>query len=337
MRNIRAALLFFLALATVGSFSFAAGQVDGAVDRGLTFLAHSWQGDAYDDEYLQFVYPDERLDCPLADCRLTYRLLDAYINLAFLDRAGVPHGPARPQFERGRAVLDAIVPVWRERGLYNVTKDPVAGGVALDTYCIVGLLRQDRAMAEVAAGHLDGDDWLPGNHYEDSQCFRKLADETWCVRLLRFASRPGRRQVPRLARISLGRGRELLEQERPVEFRVNVALHLAYLLNDLNDRSLRDDRDSIQKLLLAAAEEPDVENDLLTQANILEALASSPGVPEPALRPLAERLLRHQEEDGGWHSRVGETNSDLRVFTTMRALLALTKYDQRIDAPAGSR
>jgi hypothetical protein len=325
-----------VALATLGSTFSAAGPVDGAVDRGLAFLARSWQGDAYDDEYLRFVYPDEKLDCPLPDCRLTYRLLDAYINLAFLDRAAVPHGPAQAQFSRGREVLEAIVPEWRERGLYNVKRDPVAGGVALDTYCIVGLLSEDRAMAGVAAAHLDGDDWLPDNHYDDLQSFRKLADETWCVRLLQFASRPGRRQVPRLARAALDRGRELLAQDRPLEFRVNVALHLLYLLNDLDDRSLRGDRDPLEKLLLAAAEDPGIQNDLLSQANILEALASGKDVPEPALRPLAERLLSHQEDDGGWHSMVGETGTGLRVFTTMRALLALTGYERRNDSAVAS-
>ncbi len=189
------------------------------------------------------VYSDEQLDCPLADCRLTYRLLDAYINLAFLDRAGVPHGPARPQFERGRKVLDAIVPAWREAGPLQRHKDPVEGGVALDTYCIVGLLHQDRAMAKVAAGHLDGDDWLPGNHYDDSESFRKLADETWCVRLLRFASRRDRRQVPRLAgspwtgvgTAGAGTARGVPGQRRTAP---------GYLLNDLEDRSLSDDLDS---------------------------------------------------------------------------------------------
>lgn len=336
MRGVCTLPMLLLALAALGPRSLAAGPVEGAVERGLSFLAGAWRDEAYDDEYLRFVYPDERLDCPLRDCRLTYRLLDAYINLAFLDRSGVPRGPAAPQFARGREVLDAIVPAWREQGLYNVKRDPAADGIALDTYCIVGLLHRDRAMADVAAEHLDGDDWLPENHYDDGQSFRKLADETWCVRLLRFASRPGRRQFPRLARVALRRGWDLLEQERPVEFRVNVALHMLYMLDDLDDRSLRDDRNSLQELLLVAAEDPEIEGDMLTQANVLDALASSEDVPVRSLAALADRLLRHQEADGGWHSRIGETGTGLRVFTTMRALLALTRYGERVEAAVAS-
>ena len=88
MRGVRAAPLLLPAVVAFGALSAGAGPVDDAADRGLAFLARSWQGDAYDDAYLAFVYPDEELECPLPDCRLTYRLLDAYINLAFLDQDG---------------------------------------------------------------------------------------------------------------------------------------------------------------------------------------------------------------------------------------------------------
>ena len=332
MRRIPA---FFLLVAVSVSLAPASSSED-AVARGVAFLARSWQGDGYDDEYLRYVYPGERLDCPLPDCRLTYRLIDAYVNLSLLDRAGVPHGPAREQFARAREVLAAIVPLWRERGLYNVRRAPDEEGIALDTYCIVGLLDEDRIMAEVAAAHLDGDDWLPDNHYADEESFRKLADETWCVRLLESASRGGRREVPRLTRLALRRGRALLEEDRPAEFRANVALHLLYLVDDGGGRSLRADRESLRFLLLEFAADPALERDTLTQANILQALASTGDVSRSALKEIAERLLRHQDEDGGWHSRVGETGTGLRVFTTMRALLALAEYG-KIDGPRAAR
>jgi len=333
---MRAAPLFLL-LVAAGASPCLSAPVEEAIDRGMAFLAASWKGDAYDDSYLEYVYTGERLECPLPDCRLTYRLLDAYSNLAFLDRAGVEPGAATEQFARGREVLHALVPVWRGAGLYNVQRDAVDDGIALDTYCIIGLLGRDREMADVVAAHLDGDDWLPAEHYGNAQSFRKLADESWCVRLLRFASRPGRRQVPHLLQVSLQRGRDLLGQERPVEFRVNVALHLLYLLNDLRDKSLRAERRSLHELLLAASADPEMQQDLLTQANILEALAASGDVPRGALQPLADRLLRHQEADGGWHSRVGEAGTGLRVFTTMRALLALVEYGGRSGPPAPRR
>lgn len=327
-----APLCFLLVTASI-SHSPAASPAD-AVAHGVAFLARSFQEAGYDDEYLKHVYPGERLECPLPHCRLTYRLIDAYVNLVFLDREGVPHGPAGEQFARAREVLAAIVPEWRERGLYNVKRDPDGEGIALDTYCIVGLLGEDRAMADLVAAHLDGDDWLPDNHYPDEESFRKLADETWCVRLLESASRAGRRDVPRLTHLSLQRGRALLQEDRPAEFRANVGLHLLYLVDDVGGRSLRAEREFFRNLLLESAADPALRSDSLTQANILQALVSSGGVPKGAVRDIAERLLRHQEEDGGWHSRVGETGTSLRVLTTMRVLLALTQYEKLDESRA---
>ena len=329
-----ASLLFLLVAATI-SPSRAASPAD-AIARGVAFLARSFHVAGYDDEYLRYVYPGERLECPLPDCRLTYRLIDAYVNLALLDRAGVPHGPADEQFGISREVLAAIVPEWRERGLYDVKRDPEGDGIALDTYCIVGLLGRDRAMADVVAAHLDGDDWLPDNHYPDEESFRKLADETWCVRLLDSASRGGRREVPRLTRLALRRGLAFLEEDRPAEVRANVGLHLLYLVDDVGGRSLRADRERLRNLLLEFAADPELRNDSLTQANILQALAFSGDLPKCAVKDIAERLLRHQEEDGGWHSRVEETGTSLRVFTTMRALLALAEYE-KLDEPGARR
>ena len=118
MRGSRIVAAAFLAFAAAAACAGAnAAGLDRAEERGLAFLERAWRGDAYDDDYLAYVYPGERLDCPLPDCRLTYRLLDAYINLVFLERAGVSPGPAAAQFERAREVLDALAPSWRRAGL----------------------------------------------------------------------------------------------------------------------------------------------------------------------------------------------------------------------------
>jgi len=293
--------------------------------RGLGYLADAWQGDAYDDAYLQYVYADEQLECPLAGCRLTYRLLDAYINLAFLDQAGLAHGPARAQFLRGREVLDAIVPLWREQRLYNVTRAPQKGGIALDTYCIVGLLYEDSAMARVVAGHLDGDGWLAEDYYDPPQSFRKLADETWCVGLLAVAG-DDPALAGKLVRVLVTRARDRLGEPLSAEARVNIALHLVYLLMRAEDPTFEEALAYFIDQLDHSARDPALESDLLTQANILEALARSGRVERTRLSAFAKILVANQEPDGGWHSRIGEQGSSLRVFTSLRALLALKRY-----------
>ena len=329
------ALAFWVACASIGLSQAASELEDSVADsivRGLGYLADAWQGDAYDDAYLQYVYTDEQLECPLADCQLTYRLLDAYINLAFLDQADLAHGPAKEQFLRGREVLGAIVPVWREQRLYNVTRDPHEGGLALDTYCIVGLLHEDAAMARVVAEHLNGEDWLAEDFYDPAQSYRKLADETWCVALLAVAGEDSD-LVDRLVRLSVKRARDRLGEPLDAEVRANIVLHVVYLLTRVADPSLDDELDYFIEQLDRAERDPALEGDLLTQANILEALARSGRVKIAQLGEMAKVLLTNQEIDGGWHSRIGEQGSAFRVFTSLRALLALKRYEDLTARP----
>ena len=321
--------LFLVLLLVSWGGSVPASPVGDSVQRGQAFLAAAWDGEGYDDDYLRFVYPGERLECPLADCRLTYRLLDAFINLSFLDRAPLGPGPTDEQIARARAVLNGLLPAWRARGLYNVVHQPDPDGIALDTYCITGLLHEDRAMADIVAGHLDGDGWLAEDYYEEHENFRKLADESWCVRLLRFASPAGRSRVRPLARLIVDQAEQFLEASQRPEQRINVALHVVYLLRDLGDPRFDPDLLRTLAVLEQAAGDPRVESDLLTQANLLEALSGVPQADEHLLGIVAERLTRNQQPDGGWYSRIGESGSSLRVFTTMRAVLALSRYERR--------
>jgi hypothetical protein len=334
--NRRWVLALLVVVASIGLSSADSQPGEPVADplaRGLGYLADAWQGDAYDDAYLQYVYTEEKLACPLADCQLTYRLLDAYINLAFLDQADVAPGPAKEQFLRGREVLGAIVPLWRQQGIYNVTRTPQEGGIALDTYCIVGLLHEDATMARVVAGHLDGEDWLAEDFYDPAQSFRKLADETWCVALLAVAGEDPV-LVDKLVRLSVTRARGRLGESLSAEVRANIALHLVYLLTRVGDPTLDEELVYFIEQLDRSAQDPALESDLLSQANILEALARSGRVKSERLDEIAKMLLANQESDGGWHSRVGEQGSALRVFTSLRALLALKRYE---DLPAGVR
>lgn len=328
IRHRVARLLFIVTLVGWGGSAWAL-PIGSSVEHGQEFLAAAWDGEGYDDEYLQFVYPGERLECPLPDCRLTYRLLDAFINLSLLERAGLENGPMTAQIARGRAVLEGLLPGWRETGVYNVVRRPDPDGIALDTYCIAGLLHEDQAMADVVSGHLGSDGWLAEDYYEKHESFRRLADESWCVRLLRFASPPGRSRIAPLARSLVEQADRFLKSNPRIEHRVNVALHLVYLLRELGDPRFAPELLRMLAVLEQAAGDPRIESDLLTQANLLEALAGIPEADEPLLRVVARRLTRNQQPDGGWYSRIGESGSSLRVFTTMRAVLALSRYERR--------
>jgi hypothetical protein len=299
--------------------------LDAAIDRGLRFLAGSWKGDRFDDAYLDYVYPGEHLACPLPDCRVTYRLLDAYFDLRWLKGALGTLGPAEPIAVRATEVTRALVVPWRQSGPYNVRRDPVADGIGLDTYCILGLVERDRAMAEVVARHLDGTGWIPEGYYRTSESFRALADETWCARLLAVTGTAPDR-VPRLAAAEVERGRVEVESARSREVAANLAYHLLNLLSDVRREELAPAAAWFESRLADAVRDPALSDDRLTRANLLEGLATARRERRADLDALAADLLAAQEEDGGWHSRRGETGTSLRTFTTLRALLALARY-----------
>jgi hypothetical protein len=138
----------------------------------------------------------------------------------------------------------------------------------------------------------------------------------------------------RLVRASIARARVHLAEPLRAEVRANVALHAVYLLMQVDDARLESERTFFLDQLDRAARHPDLEGDVLTRANILEALARSDRVEPVRLRPMAESLVAGQEPDGGWHSRVGEQGSALRVFTTLRVVLALKRYGDLVaDEP----
>ena len=124
-------------------------EVRASANRGLTYLATAYDGNTFEDRYLQFVYPEECLSSPLPGYDLTYRILDAYFIVLMLEQAHIDPGPAQRLFDRARTVTDALVPVWREEGIYNLRRDPVADGIALDTYAILAYLKRDTDMAKI--------------------------------------------------------------------------------------------------------------------------------------------------------------------------------------------
>src|SRR3989339_1628494 len=60
-------------------------SVNSAVQRGLAYLAAVYTPYHYPDTYLEYVYPGEALTCPLEGCAITYRILDAFFDVRFLE------------------------------------------------------------------------------------------------------------------------------------------------------------------------------------------------------------------------------------------------------------
>lgn len=301
------------------------GRADHAIDAGLGFIAAAWTGDGFEDEYLRFRYPGEELDCPLPECVLTYRLLDAYFNLVMLLSIRPDLGPAGTLGERADQTLRSLLPAWRARGLYNVLRDPDPDGIALDTYAILAWLYRDVAMAGVVERHRTGWGWMADDFYAPAERFRKVADEAWAVRL-HSATADGPCQVKLIGAIVAG-AREVIESPAPLEARVNAALHAVYVLQD-GRTPFEAELEDLERFLRASVGEPELAGDVLSLANVLDALALDASRAADDLADLVAMLLGHQQPDGSWPPRAGATGSRLRVFATLRSTLGLVRWRQ---------
>ncbi len=298
--------------------------------RAAACLERDYDGRAFRDPYLTYIYPEEKLPRASADPDLTYRRIDADIMLALLERKGSVPAPLRPAVEQARRVIHELPASWAGWGFSNVRRGTRPDGIALDTFCIVGWLERDGSMAAAALQALDGDAWLPEGLYEGEELFRRDADEAWCLRLLASCAgggmAPARRVLDRLV-ADLRAARKEAPAGRHAFY---AAYHLALLLEDSPDLGSGFDAARLQQELEAtleawAAERPvgaERAADVLEWANL--AATRLPGLDMAGLRRRArEILLRQQNEDGCWRvpgARPPEAGSS---FLTLRALLAL--------------
>jgi len=296
------------------------------IDRALACVALAYDGNTFDDPYLQYIYPGERLESPLEGYRVTYRNLDAYSIVLMLRDAGVEPGPARRLFDRAEALAQALVPEWRRKGIDNLRKNPADGGIALDTYAILAYLQRDAGMGHVVLDGLDGDGWLAANEYTGSQSFRLVADESWAARAVAvtgIAPEVSARIVRRICRDARA-GIAVLSD--PLA-RANLALHALDALRDLPDAAgdLKEERSFFARRAREMLDEGGVKANTLTFANLIGSLALEPGVDSFVLSPSVAELIRRQERDGCWQDPLNGARDEARIFATLRCVLTLAR------------
>ena len=114
-----------------------------------------------------------------------------------------------------------------------------------------------------------------------------------------------------------------LEGDYAVIDKVVVAIHMLYILEDANMR----DKDFLFFQDYIAQESKNFEDDILLQANVLEALSKTHYKDRTFLDGMAQYLKKKQAQDGGWYLRKDAQDEYGRVFTTFRAILALNAYE----------
>src|SRR5688572_10066035 len=201
------ALLAGAAAASTAASPPSAPDLPAAYSRGAACLEARTGRPDLGDPYLAFVYPEEALPSGAGMESMTYRRADARIMLAQLARTVGQNETLAAAGRAAEASLAAAAPAWKRAGLLDLSKGPGSGGIALDTFCIVGWLLGDREMAGTVAAAVSADTWLPEGLYEGEEAFRRSADECWCLRMLAEASPPIPVPAPVVRRIAATLGR----------------------------------------------------------------------------------------------------------------------------------
>lgn len=300
--------------------------LDTAVERGVEALARAHTPYQYDDPYLKFVYPGEDIACRAPGCRLTYRLLDAYFALTMIEsrlttneRAAI----ADQSQERDSAFAD-IGPRWRNAPIINTIMSTAAdsGGIALDTFCILGTLTHDQGLARRSLDYLTPDNnWIADDYYQDDR-WRNIADETWCLRLAAETGILPDRLGNMIDR-KIIETREFLKSNEPANAKLGVLYHMLLLLSTKGAPDQPEVRAEFQSDAAAIAQTGALDQDPIALGNLLEAMAASGYSDQQFLAVAARHLLALQGADAAWQNSGANRYP---VFTTLRALAGLTAY-----------
>jgi hypothetical protein len=286
------------------------------IQKGMSYLNSVYDNGDYDDQYLKYVYPDENLLCDVDGCDLTYRKLDAYFNLMFI-KESTDVSLIQDQVMYADNVLESIEPNWESGKIYNTLKSD-GQGYALDTYCIFGFIKENKNFADNVVGYLSENDWLASNHFTSDR-WRNIADETWCIRLLQ---KTGYSELAlNLSKIKVSEVNQFLGDSDFDD--VAVLVHMLHLANDLE----LSEKPDYQLRLVNLSKNEEVRRSTHLLSNILESLAKSGYENKSELDSLALLITSRQNRDGSW-TEIGFENDNFQVFTTFRAIVALSEYQK---------
>jgi hypothetical protein len=222
----------------------------------------------------------------------------------------------------GVNVLADLAPRWRNAPIQNALKSSASdSGVAIDTYCILGVVKQDVAMARHILSYISEDDNLIDDRYFQNDTWRNIADETWCLRLIAETETP-LAQLNIMLNAQADQGKSFLASRETVSAKLAVLYHL--LMLDSRARPTLPNRDLWWEKTVELLRTGAVDDDPISLGNALEALSNS-GYPDQAfLRILTNHLLALQGDDGAWR-----TGGQYPVFTTLRALNGLAAFREQ--------
>ena len=281
-----------------------------SINKSLSYLDNNYNKTTiYEDNYLKFIYPEENL--PL---NLTYRKIDAYTNLIYIDKELGKDKTKKInyQIEEANNNLNSLIPYFENKSTFNTIKN-VSDGYALDTYCILGHLFNNTKIANNIKGLIINDNLMQDNYYKEDK-WRNIADETWCILLLNNINK---NVASALTDIKINETYNFLNSQNTIQDKAVVLIHIILLTNELNH-----DNGYFKNELYQLSLNDEIKNDILIKANILYVLAES-NYPKEKLKPIYESLIEKQHKDGGVYLISNYGNA----FITQRAILAINAYE----------
>src|SRR3989344_2958444 len=198
-----------------------------SINKSLSYLDNNYNKTTiYEDNYLKFIYPEENL--PL---NLTYRKIDAYTNLIYIDKELGKDKTKKInyQIEEANNNLNSLIPYFENKSTFNTIKN-VSDGYALDTYCILGHLFNNTKIANNIKGLIINDNLMQDNYYKEDK-WRNIADETWCILLLNNINK---NVASALTDIKINETYNFLNSQNTIQDKAVVLIHIILLTNELN-------------------------------------------------------------------------------------------------------
>lgn len=284
-----------------------------SVRKGLIFINRHYNNGAYQDEYLNYVYPKENINCPECPQKITYRLLDAYFDVKFLLPLIFQKELLERQNKDAEFVFNNLLQKWENVSLYNAISETNYGekenGMAADTYCILGYIYNSKKFAENALLYVKDKNLIKDDYYADAE-WRNIADETWCLRLF-IKTKTAAEIMETMLKNKIEETENFLKTHGSYD-NFAALYHMIFLLKEAGE-NYNPQKEKYENMLLNIAEKNE---DPLILGNALDALSESPKY-EKKLKKIAAKLMAEQNFDGSW---------DESVFTTFRAVIGLSKY-----------
>jgi len=273
------------------------------------------------DSYLTYVYSSEKLPY-----NLTYRLIDFYANLEILHNK---YSYAVKDYSEINSSLQTFLSWSRQTKFLNtIIKGKENDSVALDTFCIVSWLYNDTSSVKHLIPYITPENNLMAdNYYAQSDHWRNIADETWCVMLIK-ESNFNSTLADELLKIKLSEGTAFLKNDTYAESdKAAVIIHELLLLNEFPSSHSQDKIYWLSKASEYINKEEISPNTLLI-ANLLNVMINYNSSKE-SISPYITILEKRKRKDNYWLPYETASPDNGQIFTTSRVLITLRHYKQK--------